>query len=429
MAETAPKELRLRSYQVGFGDCFLLTFTYSKSVRRHVLVDFGSTGLPRTAPEGVLGLIATDVAKECGKEPLVVVATHRHKDHVSGFATQKNGKGSGDVVRGCHVKLVLQPWTEDPKAAPDATVPTESLTGSQHLLLALADMHGVASAALDEVRLGALGKTDADQIAFLGDDNLSNLSAVKNLASMAPNRYLYYGAPIRGLARILPGVDVRVLGPPTLEQSKAITKERSRDEAEFWHLQGLAGGLAARPAGSGALFPNATPWKSAPPQTRWFQRRLRAVRGAQLLGLVRALDKAMNNTSLILLLKVGKHRLLFPGDAQIENWLYALTEAKDKAAVAKELAQVNLYKVGHHGSLNATPKSLWGLLEKRGRKGSKERLSTVVSTMSGKHGSKARGTEVPRGKLVDALEAESDFFTTQNLTKKTWYQDHVLALS
>ena len=35
---------------------------------------------------------------------------------------------------------------------------------------------------------------------------------------------------------VLPGVTVSVLGPPTLEQTTKIKKQRSKDEAEFWHF-------------------------------------------------------------------------------------------------------------------------------------------------------------------------------------------------
>jgi hypothetical protein len=37
----------------------------------------------------------------------------------------------------------------------------------------------------------------------------------------------------------------------------------------------------------------------------------------------------MNNTSVILFFEVGSKKLLFPGDAQIENWSYALEDARD----------------------------------------------------------------------------------------------------
>jgi hypothetical protein len=63
----------------------------------------------------------------------------------------------------------------------------------------------------------------------------------------------------------------------------------------------------------------------------------------------------MNNTSVILLFEVGKAKFLFPGAAQIENWEFAL----GKKELMKLLADLAFYKVGHHGSRNTTPKSLW----------------------------------------------------------------------
>ena len=92
------------------------------------------------------------------------------------------------------------------------------------------------------------------------------------------------------------------------------------------------------------------------------------MRGEQLLQIVRMLDQQMNNTSVILIFQVRKKLLLFPGDAQIENWEYALVRRSTKAL----LRNVDLYKVGHHGSRNATPKTLWNTSrtdrKKRGRR-------------------------------------------------------------
>ena len=64
---------------------------------------------------------------------------------------------------------------------------------------------------------------------------------------------------------------------------------------------------------------------------------------------------------MILLIQAGDRRLLFCGDAQIENWEYALTFAPDRLAVLELLRGVDLYKVGHHGSRNATPRTLFNL--------------------------------------------------------------------
>ena len=138
------------------------------------------------------------------------------------------------------------------------------------------------------------------------------------------------------------------------------------------------------------------------------------LRKEMLLPIVTALDDAMNNTSLILLFKIGKKSLLFPGDAQWENWQYALEVSDQKAAYKKLLKNVDLYKVGHHGSLNATPKSLWALFDKKGDHKKKGRLTSLMSTKHGVHGHTPQ-TAVPRSTLVDELKKHSDHHSTEEL--------------
>jgi hypothetical protein len=87
---------------------------------------------------------------------------------------------------------------------------------------------------------------------------------------------------------------------------------------------------------------------------------------------------------------------------------------------------VNLYKVGHHGSLNATPKSLWKLFKNKSEERTANRLLSLMSTMEGKHGSVYSETEVPRIKLVRELQHESDLFTTQLLKGKDFFHDTVV---
>ena len=117
----------------------------------------------------------------------------------------------------------------------------------------------------------------------------------------------------------------------------------------------------------------------------------------------------MNNTSVILLLETENRKLLFPGDAQLENWLYALKESPRANEFAPLLADVDLYKVGHHGSGNATPKSLWGLFKHKGAKSKLGRMQTVLSTKAGKHAG------VPQVKLVSALEENTNCISTEKI--------------
>jgi hypothetical protein len=434
-ATGSPEKLTLRAYNVGFGDCFLLTFHYP-AFKRRVLIDFGSTAAPRNADDDYMLAIAKDIQEQCteanGEARLdAVVATHRHRDHISGFAT--GGDGSGEIIASLNPRAVIQPWTEDPNAQPDANAATATTYrgGSpdpKGFVASLHDMHAVAGAIATEAESPyiGLGTRSAEQLRFLGDDNIANPSAIRNLMEMGRKgvaAYVNCGSK-SGLEEVLPGVTVHVLGPPTLEQTDTIRKERSRDPNEFWQFRSFWRFQAAAGSSSmtGALvFPEAPVYDEGaqPPSTRWFVARTQKVRGDQLMELVRELDNAMNNTSVILLFEVGGMRLLFPGDAQIENWAYALAQP----AFQDLLKGVNVYKVGHHGSLNATPKSLWELFEHKQEQETPDRLKTVVSTKPGKHGSTQANTEVPRRTLVAALEQESDYFSTQTLLKAQMYRE------
>jgi hypothetical protein len=435
----APESVMIRTYHVGFGDCFLLSFKYSKS-ERHVLIDFGSTGLPKDTPKSRMMDIAQDIKKRTGGKLHAVIATHRHRDHISGFATAKGGKGTGDVIKSLKPEVVVQPWTEDPDLATNATGPNGSGkkkskkaiaaahpakikkfgAGTLEHITALSLMHELAFQSLS---VRNLPRAIGSELRFLGESNLKNLSAVKNLMNMAKNVYVFTGAD-SGLEKVLPGIKVDVLGPPTVKQTDTIKKQRSSDPDEFWQFTVGALKMAAQATSEDkttALFPRYVKARGGryPVNARWLAFHARTMRAEQLLQIVRNLDDQMNNTSVILLMQIAGTKLLFPGDAQIENWQFALKQEKYR----KLLKSVNLYKVGHHGSRNATPKSLWKLFENKSEKKTAKRLLSLMSTMEGKHGHASSKTEVPRESLVHELEHKSDFFTTQDLKGKVFFHD------
>jgi len=438
----APTAVEIRPYQVGFGDCFLLSFVYGPRDRRHVLIDFGTTGLsekrkkgepppprprkPAPKPSEHLPRVAADIRAVCeatstSPRLTAVVATHRHADHISGFATDGASGGAGKIIAALRPKVVIQPWTEDPKAAPQAThASTTPAAGAARLVASLASMNLLAQGIVDLAARGALDRLSATtrkQLEFLGLDNIANRSAIDNLREMGSKPhgrsvYARYGDDV-GLGRLLPGVKVRVLGPPDLTQSKDIAKQTSKNKEEFWHLMGAttvaAAARSTRGASGGARIPATA---------RWFRRRLDAMQGQALLQIVRRLDDQLNNTSLILLFEVGGKKLLFPGDAQLENWRYALAGPHGAENRAR-LADVDVYKVGHHGSLNATPQRLlWANFRKRGATAGARMLS-LLSTKKSNHGSTASRTEVPRATLKAALAEQTDLHDTEGYPAST----------
>lgn len=415
-----PKSVDIRAYQVGFGDCFLLSFVYGANDTRHVLIDFGSTGLPGKTlkPSSHMPMIANHIKGVCGARGLTaLVATHRHADHINGFGTDTKTGKSGAIIASLKPKLVLQPWTEDPKARTDARKATGDSSRSRRSFVAgLAAMNNVAGmiASIANKPPTWMSASLQKELSFLGEDNIANKSAVQNLIDMGKRGkavWAHHGSK-SGFETLLPGVKVHVLGPPDLTQSEKIRKQRSRDPDQFWHL--VSGGAALNGRNllsTGVAWGDKGKSHRVPPEARWFRDQLERLNGQQLLEIVRTLDQQMNNTSLILLFEVFGKKLLFPGDAQIENWTYALEDAPTAAKTRALLAEVDLYKVGHHGSLNATPKKgLWQKFRKR-NKG----LKTLLSTMPGKHGNPRSHTEVPRSTLLKELETRSSLTNTMKL--------------
>jgi hypothetical protein len=423
-----PDKVSILAFQVGFGDCFLLRLHYPGDTRKHVLIDFGSFPKASWLKDGGMRKVAEAIKAEAGGKLDGVVATHRHADHISGFST--DGEDPGSVIASCAPDVVVQPWTEDPDARTDALQPSAAFMGAfrgddvrrgqafslgRSFVDSLDRLRDLLPVIEQEVaRLRGFGSNEmADQLSFFGQNGLSNLSAVQNLIAMGQGgraRFVFHGAD-SGLEAVLPGVKVRVLGPPTLEQTTTIRKYATTSAEEYW-LSLSRTALRLQDEGN-RLFPEerAVSPTEAPSYARWLISRLQGLKGRQLLEIVRSLDGVLNNTSVILLFEVGDRKLLFPGDAQLENWTFAL----EQAGVSDTLKDVNFYKVGHHGSLNATPKTaVWANFRHRG-----DGLQAALSTLPGVHGGKhGKPTEVPRETLLTALKAESTLFSTEDLPQE-----------
>ena len=407
-----PAKVTIRMYNVGFGDCFLLTFHYAPPLKdQHILIDFGSVSGSVNMQE-----IAGQIRAACGGKLYAVVATHRHRDHISGFSDAGGKQSPGAIIASCKPEVVVQPWTENPEAGADATSAPllKKNQPANPLRLFFASMNAMqayAQAVVDAAPLwrGADGRPLA--LEKLAANNTKNPDAVRNLRKMGKRqpRFLQYDSS-SGLEdnKLLPGVKVRVLGPPALKQQNLKKYAKQSDEywlaTKFWGLQQRA----AAAAGTFDLFPRAARYGKGPKplHTRWFIDHAESALKKNALAIVTILDRFLNNTSLILLFEVKGKKLLFPGDAQLENWQWALSQD----GIPDLLKDVDVYKVGHHGSRNATPKELWNVFEKR----QERTLTTMMSTATGVYGRSEEG-KVPSANLVKALKNESTLKNTQDL--------------
>ncbi len=391
---TGPVRVDVRAYDVGFGDCILVSFTYAAPIDgravRHLLIDFGSN---KYAPHGPdFGEVAALIKADTGGKLDVVALTHRHRDHLAGF----DPAAGGEVIAALKPDAVLRSWTEVPGPRPPALSPDQN-----GLLDVLDAGHAFAarvkaipfSGRRSDVDLGLIG------LAGLQLRNDDAIALLDELAAGGKGHYLRYGDPLDLDA--LPGVKLRVLGPPDPDLWPAVRRQAAQS-TEYWLGLGAAGpeAIAEQEKKAPLTVVGGTPDALAdllgPGNVRWIVDRLDDHQPRSTLRLVHTLDRVLNNTSLILLIEAAGRRMVFPGDAQIENWGYSLNGAPEHEANRALLGTIDLYKVGHHGSRNATPKEslfpLWA-------------ASPPLALMSTLTGVYDRTNDVPSQALVETLQA------------------------
>lgn len=408
------ERVRVRMYQVGFGDCFLISLEYDAPLpdgraERHLLIDYGSTRSAREdRAKGRMGDVAPLLKKHTNGQLDVLVLTHRHKDHLFGFSVD----ASAAVVRDLKPALVLRPWTEEPELLADADGPAVAVAAGP-LGVASARFARDLSEAQDAVgRLAASPGLHAG-LKAAAEEQLKNVDAIELLDQLSEDdrgRYLFAGADA-GVESVVPGLELTVLGPPTVEQDPRVAHQ-DEEHKEYW-MEALHASLhsAAADATTNGADPEPTV-RVGPGPVRWLIERLSRQKTHSVARLVRKLDDALNNTSLILLLEVGGVSMLFPGDAQIENWQFTLDQLPTDADLKRKLAGVDLYKVGHHGSRNATPRTLHALWVERAA--SLPPLTAMMSTRPDVHG-ESEATAVPRATLVTALQQVATLISTDDL--------------
>jgi hypothetical protein len=296
-----------------------------------------------------------------------VVCTHRHRDHVGGFKDA--------AWAGVEVGEVWMPWTEDPDDPVGRRIQSRQSAFALALATALAPRRfdPEAESPLAELAVGAAPSRRSAAFA-VALNALTNEAAMATLhrgfAGRPPRRFL----PVKDAAcearelKALPGLRIHVLGPPRDEDAIA-DMDPPGDESWRSLLRRVA---ARRGATSDAAADEArqregafrsswrldrTAFEARFPESSFNaeDERVAAALAEEPDGeLAAAIDKAVNNTSLILMFEIAGQWLLFPGDAQHGDW----SGAMKTPACRRLLERTTLYKVGHHGSENATPRDL-----------------------------------------------------------------------
>ena len=416
-------DVTIRMYHVGFGDCFVLTVPGPQRPHR-VLIDCGvhaGTKRSKTDPtfREQVAMIVDDLRSESKPTIDVVVVTHRHRDHVHGFSYR-------DLWKDVTVGEVWMPWVENP----DDPIALGLRTGQDdvarltfHALRALSVARRAAAKRGPAPRAGDDTVDEAIEIVYNSTANRTAFAQLQGrggfmmdnngrTAGKAKAKYLPrngYRPDIldaRDLRDLLPDTIVHILGP-------------SHDPRVIRQLDPPAGAgyLRLRPVDDSVSDdqcpPEPTTVSTAPfpfePGMRCEEsayrfettqqsllRELCAGGLANPLELAYRIDKSVNGTSLVLLFEIGDLKLLFPGDAQWGSWKVML----DDEHTAKLLKGIAFYKVGHHGSHNATPRDL---VKKMLIKGTTKAAMIPVAATSYSGG----WQDIPKDDLVSDLETKT----------------------
>jgi len=335
-------------YRQGLGDCFLLTVT-GDNAAHHVLVDFGVL-LGTSDATAVMRAVATDIVEVTGGHLDAVVATHEHWDHISGF------RQAQDVVDRLTIDEAWLAWTEIPNDPQAEALRTRRGDALRRIAAAAQACAAVDAGRSD--RLNGLLGFYGDLAVAGGATTASALQWIKDKARAI--RYLEPGGRFEAF-----GLEIHVLGPP--RDLKMIRKsDPSRAHPEVYTLDAGSDLLTSAPPFDGFFDLDADAVRDYPliteryraPVDRW--RRIDADWAGAAESLALRLDSDTNNTSVVLAVGLGQGGpiLLFPGDAQVGSWLsweqLEWTTAAGPVQSADLLARTVLYKVGHHGSHNAT---------------------------------------------------------------------------
>jgi beta-lactamase superfamily II metal-dependent hydrolase len=327
-------KLLIRAYNVGCGDCIYVRIP-TKGDGFHILIDCGKKGGDELLKKAIQHLAEDKLPKgdKPGKKRLdLIVATHRHEDHIKGF--------DPELFKDIEVKNIWLSAVMDPKHTQAKKVN---------------ELHAFADRAMRS--LAGSGQAMSPQVELLASlYGVSNDDADKLLMEILPKahkikpRFVNSGMTGKQLGLKLTEAAIHVLAP-------------ERDIDHFYLGQEVDANLKGMQAVSGnsvaavKAAPESTPQNISAADFRLLQSRMLS----NGLAFAAKDTKIQNNVSVVLLIEWKQRRLLFVGDAEWEGEFKAgkhngswnvMWEMHRKKHMKQPL---DFLKIGHHGSINATP--------------------------------------------------------------------------
>lgn len=332
-------KLLIRAYNVGCGDCIYVRIPGPNN-GFHILIDCGKKGgdeLLKQAIEHLQGELPE--GKAARKKRLdLIIATHRHEDHIKGF--------NPELFANIEVRNIWLSAAMDP---------------NHRQAEGVRRMRAIATQAMRG--LMESGRTLSPEVELLAslygvsNDVADNLLMEKlPAANKIKPEYVHSGQTGGDLGlQLPPDTAVHILAP-----EEDIDHYYLGEEADAT-LKGFRGFAGEAGDGTGAIT---APEPAAVMPTNISAADFRVLQSRMIsnaLAFAAKESSIQNNLSVVLLIEWKKRRLLFVGDAEWEgefkdgrhNGSWNVMWEKHK----KDLLQspVDFLKIGHHGSINATP--------------------------------------------------------------------------
>jgi hypothetical protein len=360
--------LTVRAYNVLFGDCILVSWDEDDGAH-HAWVDFGNMS---NDPNAVFDVVYADVLARTGGRLDLALVTHRHLDHLEGFyACRQRFARDFQVDRLWHA----------------------------HVTPALDAVFQLADTALTAL-LPRSARDGQGEIGRLYQNN-HFLSTMDRMAAILQS---FPAARAHAVHRQLDLQAEQAL-PPGMRRMAIEVLAPERDSQRY--LESLDEGLASRQAvqrSFDALPADATRPVTGPtgpptaaagdfvflPELADFARLRRKLRAGGLETLA-AVDKTRNNTSLVTKWTYDQTiTLLLTGDAELMSWAVMDANGVDFTS--------DLVKIGHHGSINASPSWSFTRVFPQVRAPNAVLLSTDRTRFTGEN-------EVPEQSVLDGWRA------------------------
>lgn len=320
-------ELRIRSYNVRFGDAFLISLpdrsAEGEDVLRHIVIDIGNSAGSEGGCDNVFPPVVEDIRRELGGRPAdLYIMTHEHLDHVQG---PLYCAGKGITLAADYVWLTAS-------ADPDYGKNIEKTKNPAHLWAAAYD------AVVEQIEaVEGLNAQSLQQLLEINNPRKTS-ECVQHLRQLSEKRaYVYRDFDQSGTHPFKEAV-FDIWGPELdttiyFTRISSLTQDDEEGEGrreEVTHL-------------------SEKPMRILPPSgvdTGAFYN-LVAMRRRGIYENLLAIDKAKNNTSVVFTLSWRGWKLLFSGDAEHKSWKLMNKNNKIKP--------VDFFKVSHHGSANGLP--------------------------------------------------------------------------